>query len=369
MLALALVPCGACSAGAVASDDSASSEDSVAATVDGHTIMESTVTDHIELMRVRDGLEDAQAWQSYLEKCDMTAQSAREYVIGSYVERFLVEDYCQQAGITVEDDEVSTKLDEMKSYYDGVGSNGWQAMLDAAGYSDESSYADELRFDLLESKLKEEKVGDIEADDAEAQNYLDEHCANYDGKRLATIVVASEQVACTLQDRIADGTLSFGEAALTYSLMYGNSLTASGNDATVPDDADGIRHDVDLAKLTYSDDAEWEAALAGAGDAGWSYAWSATTAERYLESIASMGVGEMRVVQTSLGWELLLVSDAYDSASQGAELATVPAAVVDAARADCLEAKRSDAWEAFGQSLWAAATITISDMPDNLSYA
>ena len=142
-----------CSAGLMAcsndgqanSTQNAADSSSVAATVNGHEIMESTITNYIQNLRAQYGLTTDESWGSYLAAIGETPESIRENIINSYATEELIKEAVTDQNITAPDDEVQGYVDTMKANYSS--DEAWQEALTKVGLT-EDDYRDEIRMRL-----------------------------------------------------------------------------------------------------------------------------------------------------------------------------------------------------------------------------
>lgn len=420
-LAFSLLPLAGCSTGSGTSPSGAASSSSseaslgsdadgelslgAAVTVNGQEVTEGAVTDFVQSSRASHGLSDDAAWSSWLAENGMTGSAVRDAAIHEFSDSILLSEAVASYGISVGDDEVQAELDRQRSYYDGLGSGGWdQVRSQMLGYDSDDAYADHLAQQMLLGRLQDAVVADVTVSDDDVQTYLDGRADQYAGKAGVYLILPDEATALQVRSLIEDGSITAQEAALTYSLASRNAFAedvaasvAASSDAAdsasedasgeaagyaVASSAEDARAAVDATKADYyggSDDA-WSSALDGAGSTGWvgadalSQASSSSETTAQAGGIATWALADLDPgqvsdpIQTAMGWQLIVCTGSYDPASDGTSLADLPSDLADQVRSDALEQARSDAWDAFGAQLYASASIDEAPMPAGLPY-
>ncbi|MEE8716893.1 MAG: hypothetical protein SOI26_03200 [Coriobacteriales bacterium] len=420
-LALSLLPLAGCATGSGTSPSGAASSSSQAAslgsdvdgelssgaavTVNGQEVTEGAVTDFVQSSRASHGLSDDAAWSSWLAENGMTGSAVRDAAIHEFSDSILLSEAVASYGISVGDDEVQAELDRQRSYYDGLGSGGWdQVRSQMLGYDSDDAYADHLAQQMLLGMLQDAVLADVTVSDDDVQTYLDGHAGQYAGKAGVYLILPDEATALQVRSLIESGSITAQEAALTYSLASRNAFAedvaasvAASSDAAdsasedasgeaagyaVASNAEDARAAVDATKADYyggSDDT-WSSALDGAGSTGWvgtdalSQASSSSETTAQAGGIATWALADLDPgqvsdpIQTAMGWQLIVCTGSYDPASDGTSLADLPSDLADQVRSDALEQARSDAWDAFGAQLYASASIDEAPMPAGLPY-
>ena len=382
----------------------------VALDVNGTLVYEQDVTDYIQSQRGQNGLDDDGAWASYLADEGKDGSAVRDAALGNYIDTILLDQAIRQRGISVSDSEVQDRLDQLKQYYDGFGTNGWEQVRDSMGYTTDDAYASHLSRQMLLQKLQDSATADVQVSDDDAQAYLDQHASDYAGKRASIIVMPDMASAQQVKALIDDGTLTFQEAALTYSLAYGSAYTqayaaatsssaadgtsssgggsdvlqldgTAGSGAVVASDAQDARAAVDAEQTRYVGDGAWESALDSAGDIGWvtedqmqggasgSGSDAASSGGVATQALADLSAGEVSdPVQTAMGVQIVACTESYDPDADGTQLSDLPSDLQDKVRSDALEQAKTDAWNDFGRQLYLSASIDAAPMPSGLPY-
>lgn len=84
------------------------SNDSVAASINGHDIMESQVTERISEMRSLNGLDSDEAWAQWLVNNDMSVSDARTQQIDRIMQGIVLDELAEEHGVTVSGDEIAS---------------------------------------------------------------------------------------------------------------------------------------------------------------------------------------------------------------------------------------------------------------------
>lgn len=138
--------------------------DAVAATVNGTTLSEDTVAEYVSKFRRASGLEDASAWNDWLNGHGMTAENSRDEVIDYYVEQMLVDQMAEEEDLTVTDAEIDAEIAKKQANFPSE-----QDFLDTL--EEAASSMDELR-ETVRTGLLETKIAD-KVCQGDVENYSD----------------------------------------------------------------------------------------------------------------------------------------------------------------------------------------------------
>lgn len=343
MLGLTVV----CSAGLMAcsgndqenSTSSASESSSVAATVNGHEIMENTVTNYIQNLRAQYGLTSDESWGSYLAAIGETPESLRENIINSYAAEELIKEAVADQNIVIADDEVQGYVDTMKANYSS--DEAWQEALTKVGLT-EDDYRDEIRTRLETNKFME-TFDDVEdPTDEELLEFGQRYASAYDGaKRSAMILFTAEDQATAQEvaDKIASGDLDFATAARQYSADSASAVN------------DG---DQGWDKLNYPD-SDYQTAL---------------------DALEKDQVSDL--IETSLGYQIIKCTDVFeapkttdDEGNETVELTSLdqlPEEWIADITESVKEQKQNEAYNTWVDEARESAEITINPMPESVPY-
>lgn len=319
-----------CGIAACSSDSSASGlTGGVAATVNGAEIPEDDVTTSIENVRASYSLEDQDTWGEYLASLGMTPEEVRESVIDSFVDQKLQQQGAEERGVTVEDSEVDTYVDYIKSNYDS--DEKWQQALQQAGFDDEAAYRE---------SIKESLMGNSLLDSFEAEDPTDEEVVEYAAsaitfdvaKRSSHILFDAndQETAQSVLDQINAGELDFAEAAKEYSTDTGSA-------------ADG-------------------------GDVGWDQLNSFV--DEYQTALDALSEGQVSgLVESDYGWHIIKCTDEFVAPEEITSIDQLPQEFVDTYRESVKQQNQQEAYQEWFDEYKEAADIVINDMPEGLPYA
>lgn len=336
-----------CSAGLMAcsgntegsSTSNASDSSSVAATVNGHEIKESTITNYIQNLRAQYGLTSDESWGSYLSAIGETPESLRENIINSYAAEELIKEAVADQNITIADDEVQGYVDTMKGNYNS--DEAWQEALTKVGLT-EDDYRDEIRTRLETNKFME-TFDDVEdPTDEELLEFGQRYASAYDGaKRSAMILFTSEDQATAQEvaDKIASGDLDFATAARQYSADSASAV----ND----------------------------------GDQGWDkLTYPGSDYQTTLDGLEKDQVSDL--IETSLGYQIIKCTDIFeapkttdDDGNETIELTSLdqlPEEWIADITESVKDQKKNDAYNTWVEEARESAEIVINPMPENVPY-
>lgn len=172
----------------------------IAATYDGGSVTEETVTSTIENMRTYYELEDDAAWAEFVkgreydtgangsmqtavekaaaqaaaaagqtdeDQTEGTAEEMREYVIEQIIRSQLIEKEIKDRKLDVSDEDVDAYVEQQRSYVESRLMEGvFESVLQRQGYKDLDEYREEIREQLKQLKLQNE-VSTITTDDGQ----------------------------------------------------------------------------------------------------------------------------------------------------------------------------------------------------------
>jgi len=308
----------------------------VAATVNGHDIMEADVTAHITQMRTYYGCSDDSMWATLLQANSYTPESLRQSVIDSMVKEELIAETAADAGMTVSDDEVQSQIDQVRSQYGYTDDDTWQQALGNAGFQSEDDYFQTLKTSILQGQLYAAEV----EKPTPTQDQIAEAAKGYSGQRASHILVADQSTADAIAARItaADDRDAQFAAELPATLDTGTGALASAD-----------------------------------GDLG----WTSIENDRYLQStprclmnLAAMAPGDVRVVQETDGYHVLYCTGSWTAPQDGSavDTATIPLDLLEGITAAEKENLYGDSCSEYLDGLVSAADIWVADMPQGLAY-
>lgn len=319
-----------CGIAACSSSESASGlTGGVAATVNGAEIAEDDVTTAVETLRASYSLEDQDTWGGYLASIGMTPEEIRNNMIDSFVEQELQKQGAEERGVTVDDSEIDSYVDYIKSNYDS--DEKWQQALKQAGFDDEAAYRENVKEGLLGNALVE-SFDTGEPTDEEIVEYAANAITFDVAKRSSHILfdINDKDTAQDVLDRINAGELDFAEAAKEYSTDSGSAENG--------------------------------------GDVGWDQLTSFV--EEYQTALDGLSVGQMSgLVESDYGWHIIKCTDEFTPPEEITSIDQLPQEFIDTYRTSVQQQNQQEAYQAWFDEYKADADIVINDMPEGLPYA
>lgn len=302
----------------------------VAATVNGAEIEEDTITKYVQDFRIASEITTDDGWGEWMNTNGYDPTAVRESVIDYYVDKELVNQACEEKGITIEDSAVQEQLDSMKSNYDT--DEAWQEALNTAGITEEE-YRDSIKQGLQEQELQNAVVTQSDVSDKELLESFNLYKSMFnDARRSSHILFSSdnEQQAQEVLDKINKGEISFEDAAKQYS----------------------------------TDSASAEKG----GDVGWDKLTSFVDA--YQNALSEMKKGEVSGLVTSdYGIHIIKCTDTYTPPEKDvASVKKIPSEFVDYMRSVLENQDKTTQYQEWFNTYKEQADIVINDMPENLPY-
>ena len=314
---------------------SSSSEELVAATVNGEEILESKVTAYIESFRVSYDLEDDEDWADWLEENNYTAEDVRQIAIDYYTEFLIIGQAAEDNDVSVSDEEVDEAIQNIRSYYGVEDDDEWVELLEENAYT-EDEYWEEMYYSLLSEALQEVVITDVaEATDDEILEYANLYSLYLDGYQdIDVIVCDDEDTATDLLSQITNGDLTFDEA---------KEQNAGSTDY------DGITSMIDIDTAIYNTITDMEdGSISGV--------------------VASEDIsGEYYIIRVNETIEVPATDD-EDETDPWTSIDDVPEAVYDTMVDYIYESNVYIAFIEYLDDLKESADIVINDMPEGLSY-
>lgn len=300
----------------------------VAATVNGVEVAEDDVTTSIEVIRSSYSLEDQDAWGNFLASSNMTPEKLRENVIDSFVDQALQKQGAEERGVTVDDSEIDSYVDRIKSNYDS--DEKWQQALQQAGFSDEADYRENVKDGLLGNALMESFEVNDPTDEAVVE-YASTAITFDVAKRSSHILfdMNDQETAQSVLDQINAGALDFAEAAKEYSTDTGSAQNG--------------------------------------GDVGWDQLTSFVS--EYQTALDDLSVGQVSgLVESDYGWHIIKCTDEFVPPEEITSIDQLPQEFVDTYRQDAKQQAQQEAYQTWFDEYKQNADIVINDMPEGLPY-
>ena len=308
---------------------------SVAATVNGEDIYEEDVTLYVEQLRTYYGCAEDADWAQFMVSYGYTASDVRDMAIDALAQEIIVEQKCDELGITVTDEEIDENIAEIREQNGYTDDESWALALESAGYDDPAEYREVVRTGMLQEKLCEAEVETSEPDEA----VVVATASSYVGQKASHILVADEQTANEICDRI--------NAADDKDEAFADELSAS----------------LDTGDMGVADEE---------GNVGWTsvnyYAYL-TVLPNTFNALVDMEPGDCQVIEEADGYHVVYCTDVF-SVDDPSTLTKkdIPADLYDFVAEQVSAADYGAACSEYLQGLVAEADIQKNEMPEGLSY-
>lgn len=306
----------------------------VAATVNGTEIEEDKVTRAINNMRLNYSYTEDDEWKEYLENQKETVESFRYEVIGQLVDQELVKQCAGQRGVSTDDEEIQSYVDDMASKYSSE--EAWLNAVDEAGWDDGiEGYKRALNFDILEKKLQDQFDSEVEEelkDDAKLLETAQESMSSYtDAKRSSHILISEENadLANEVYEKINSGEISFEDAVAEYSVD--EDTKASG------------------------------------GDMGWDKINTPET--EYQEALTNLEVGAVsEPVSDKYGYNIIKCTDSWTAPETLTKLSEIPDEILEKIKENEISTEGTTRYNDWLEGLRAENDIQVNPIPENVPY-
>lgn len=331
-LALSLALGATCLFGMAACLSSSVPSNAVAATVNGVEIKEREVADYIADFRKNNGLEDDEAWASWMAASGMTSQDIRDQVIDYYKNIELIRQAAEEKGVSVSDADVDAQVQNMRANYES--DKAWETALSAAGTTEEE-YRESLEASMLQGKLQEAVLAESEiepATDEEVVEYLGQYASMFDGAKRSSHILfdgADRETAEDVLAKINSGELDFATAAKDYS-----TDTASAENG---------------------------------GDVGWDQLSSFVT--EYTDALSGLEEGQVSdLVISDYGIHIIKCTEVFAVPEAVTSISDVPEDIVEYVRNLANENLQTAAYSDWIAEFEKSAEVVINEMPEGLPY-
>ena len=312
-------------------------DNSVAATLNGEDILESTITNRIMLMRdANSSYADDATWATALSYSDLTPEKLREQVIKSEAWSIITKELAQDMGLTVDEEAIDLNIEQAKITIGGDAQD-WLSSLKRHGYLSEADYRNELIVGDLQAQILEIKK--FEPTSQELEDYVLSLISYYTGKRSSAIQLqpTEEQtqedidaIAAEIMQKLEEGT-AFADLAREYS--------------------------TDEETASEGGDMNWEA--------------MAYLDEAYLEVLHALNVGETsEPFTTEDGITYIIACTDEFTADEDGNIAfnSVPADIVEVFRDYWVSTNQTTKFQEYIEDLLDKADFVIFPMPQNVPY-
>ena len=303
----------------------------VAAYVGEDAITEGDVTDYITEYREAVNLVDDAAWAEHLSSTGESARDYRERTINQLAIEKLFDKNAKAAGINVDKDAVQQNLDSLRAAYNATDDETWNEVKTAFNL-DEGMLRKSYERQNLKNQVYAHELAQVEATDDDVASYIDAYLLDTQAFNLLRL----------------EGT--------NYLPMQ-NELVRIGNSANqlAAFNAAQINDDAHAEDYLVRDDVGWVLAD-GSGDA-----WSSV-----MEGVSIPGLRE-RLYYDGITQQILYASEPYTFTNGAKDIASMPAALKEAVRANATAKLWDEACAQWLQSQL-AGSLTINDAPLNLPY-
>lgn len=161
---------------------SSSSNDGVAATIEGEDITEQAVSDYIASFRDGMGYSDDSAWAKYLGDNNETAKDMRHTTIVQLASDIVIQKEADKLGLRATDDEIDQKVSEFRSSLMAEDDDTWNSTLEKYKTT-ESDLRERYRKEILKEKVFEKDVPKTDPTDQDIKSYIEENLAGVTTKR------------------------------------------------------------------------------------------------------------------------------------------------------------------------------------------
>lgn len=300
----------------------------VAATIDGHDIMESDVNDFIEKYRKAYGYSTDASWATFLDSQGKTTSDYRDLAIEQLEERYLVQKLAEDDGITVSDTDVNNAVTKARQSagYDGD-DDGWKAFLDGLGYT-EDEYSETFRESLLVDAYAEANKVTQTPTDAQMRAYASKNTGRYTGKKVYSATFTTRASALKAK-QATDGQESVSLDAFTDAMT-----NAGGNVTTI----------------------------------GWS--GMSTLTSGATTAISSLEAGQLSdVIHEDSGYVVYYVAQQFSLASDGTvSINGMPIDLYEILKSETSASINASAKQEYLSNLVTSYSPTKNDMPSGLPY-
>lgn len=373
-----------------------SKQSSIAATVDEVSITEDEVTSYIEGFRQeKTDRETASGWAQWLSSNGFTAESLREYVLNNvFIPKAVIRTQAKNLSLEVTEDELDQIIQKEKSYYEertGVGS--WDSVLASYGY-DEDKWRDNERDRLLEERLKETVVTDVDPTPSQYKSYGAKIASKYNSKHSYFIAFDSQEDAEeALSDLGGTGVYvsvkKFKSCGKYYAKIAKADAKASALEAKASEEeaeaTQGETEDAQEEDEQSADSDEKQTStqvgdtpsytqVDGAVNAGWAALSNSIGSKnkKYPNALNELAVGKVSdVIDMENGEYVIILCDDNFVASakkDAINLSKVPEEIAAQIKKDVKQQLVDEKFEKWLDKVTETSTVVINSMPSNVSY-
>ncbi len=300
-----------------------------AATVNGTSIDEDTVTKYIQDFRTSSDLSSDEAWASWLKESSQDPQSIRSQVIDYYVQQELIRQAAQENEVVVEQSAIDEQVDAMKKNYNNDGA--WQDALSQSGVTEEQ-YRESIEIGLTSRALQEKIITEVDtSDDAGLLEFMNTYKDMINGsKRSAHILLEAgdEAKAEEIVGLLTSGQMDFATAAQMYSTDSGSARNG--------------------------------------GDVGWDTINNFV--EEYTAALDSVELGQITLTRSDYGIHIILCTDVLNIEGEPTSLSAYPDEIVEYMRTIYGSQKKAEDFQEWLKHYKEESDVVVNDMPSNVPY-
>lgn len=301
----------------------------VAATVNGTTIDEDTVTKYIQDFRTSSDLSSDEAWASWLKESSQDPSSIRDQVIDYYVQQELIRQAAQENEVVVEQSAVDEQVDAMKKNYNS--DSAWQDALSQSGVTEEQ-YRESIEVGLTSRALQEKVITEVDtSDDAGLLEFMNTYKDMINGSKRSSHILLNandEAKAEEVVGMLTSGQIDFATAAQQYSTDTGSARNG--------------------------------------GDVGWNTINNFV--EEYTNALDSIELGQITLTASDYGIHIILCTDVLNIEGEPTSLSAYPEEIVEYMRNIYGSQKQSEDFQEWLEHYKEESDVVINEMPADVPY-
>lgn len=328
----------ACAFVLAACQNNTAAKGSVAATVNGTSIYEDTVTETIQTVRAQAGLDTEEAWGEFLASSEMTPESVREQIINSLIDQELLKQGAAELGVTVDSAQVDSYVEMMRANFDS--DDAWKTALSDAGFTEEE-YRENIEASLLSQAVGAYFEENANISDEEVLESAKTYVTYYDGAKRSSHILF----------KVDDTT---DEAAMAAAREEAQGVLDQINAGTL---------DFAAAAQQYSDDSSKD----NGGDVGWDVTTTFVTA--YQTALDGLELNQVSdLVESEYGIHIIKCTEIFTAPAELTSLDQIPAEFQETIKSMAASMSANTAYTEWLDGLRENADIQINDMPADVPY-
>lgn len=311
----------------------------VAATVDGVSITEDTVTKQIMSTRTSGGYDTDEKWAQYLVDNNLTPESYRESVIDSLARQYLLTAAEKEYGIEVSDEDVDKAWDDACKNYDSE--EAFEQQLKMFGFT-KDTYKEQLKSSLAQTKLKEKVAPEKKPSDDEIVSYVNENLGTYNDARRSKNILFKVDSDATDEEK-----------------------------AKVKKKAQEVLDKINSGELSFDDAVEKYSEDAGSKDSKGDVGWDKLTSfvSEYQDALSQLSKGQVSgIVESTYGYHIIKCTDYFHIDDKVTSIDQVPKKMRTYVSNVIKTQNQSTAYSEWMDKYVKKADIKINDMPSDVPY-